>query len=184
MDQALLKRISKQMALLLRHAPQQAGLILDPEGFVHLDDLVSALRHSIPMAEVEMVRAVVALVEPHKQRYSIVDDHVRANYGHSIAERIAHMPAQPPDLLIHGTSQPTLARIMVEGLRPMSRQYVHLTPDRVLAASVGARHGKPCLLRVDARAAHADGVTFYKANHTFWLAEHVPPVYLSLDAPT
>jgi RNA:NAD 2'-phosphotransferase (TPT1/KptA family) len=31
------------------------------------------------------LRAVVDTVEPDKQRFSIVDDEIRANYGHSIA---------------------------------------------------------------------------------------------------
>jgi putative RNA 2'-phosphotransferase len=87
-NQVPLKRVSKQMALLLRHAPESAGLVLDPEGFVHLEDLVAALRRSVAEVDADVVRAVVAEVEPHKQRYSIVDDCVRANCGHSTADRI------------------------------------------------------------------------------------------------
>src|SRR5262249_45638441 len=163
LDSALLKRVSKHMALLLRHEPHSAGLVLDPEGFVHLDDLVGALRRHIGEVTAETVRAVVAQVDPNKQRYSIVDDCVRANYGHSPADRIAHAPAVPPDVLMHGTSASVVATILTQGLLPMKRQYVHLTPDRRLASTVGTRHGKPCLIRVDARGAHADGVTFYRA---------------------
>lgn len=181
MNQALLKRVSKQMALLLRHAPESAGLVLDPEGFVHLEDLVAALRRSVAEVDADLVRAVVAEVEPHKQRYSIVDDCVRANYGHSTADRIHHTAAVPPVVLFHGTTVATLPRILDEGLKPMRRQYVHLTPDRQLATSVGVRHGKPCLVRVDAPSAHADGVAFFKANFAFWLATAVPAKYLSVD---
>jgi putative RNA 2'-phosphotransferase len=85
----------------------------------------------------------------------------------------------PPAVLFHGTSISTLPRILDEGLQPRRRQYVHLTPDRQLATSVGVRHGKPCLVCVDASSAHADGVAFFKANFTFWLAMTVPPKYLS-----
>jgi len=180
-DSTLLKRVSKQMALLLRHAPDSAGLVLDPEGFVHLDDLVDALRHHIGEVTTETVRAVVAQVEPSKQRYSIVDDCVRANYGHSTADRIAHASAAPPDVLVHGTSTSAAATILMQGLLPMKRQYVHLTSDRQLAGAVGTWHGKPCLIRVDARGAHADGIVFYKANHTFWLVERLDSRYLSLE---
>jgi putative RNA 2'-phosphotransferase len=169
------------MALLLRHAPDRAGLILDPEGFVRIEDLVGALQSSICEVDEALVRAVVDLVEPHKQRYSIVDDCVRANYGHSTAERIQHVPAMPPDVLFHGTGIGAVPMILENGLRPMGRQYVHLTPDRKLAVSVGARHGRPCLIRVDSRSAHAAGVVFFKANFTFWLALTVPPAHLHAD---
>lgn len=167
------------MALLLRHSPDRAGLILDPEGFVRMQDLVAALRGSIPEVEETVVRAVVDLVEPQKQRYAIVDDCVRANYGHSTADRIELVPATPPDVLFHGTGMGAVPKILENGLRPMGRQYVHLTPDRTLATSVGARHGRPCLIQVDAGSAQAAGVVFFKANFTFWLALGVPPAYLS-----
>ena len=181
MDEVFLKRVSKRMALVLRHAPESAGLVLDPEGYVHLDDLVTALQRDLPDISADTIRAVVAQVEPRKQRYSIVDDCVRANYGHSTDDRIAHVAAEPPDTLLHGTSRSSVAAILSDGLLPMKRQYVHLTPDRQLAASVGTRHGKPCLIRVDARTAHLSGVTFYRANHTFWLVASVPSRYLCVD---
>lgn len=184
MDIALLKRVSKQMAYLLRHEPERAGLKLDPEGYVHLGDLVGALQSAIPEVTEETVRAVVALVEPRKQRYGIEGDSVRANYGHSTAERISLVPAEPPKTLFHGTSRDALEAIRSAGLRPMQRQYVHLTTDRELALSVGSRHGAPCLVIVDAAKAHADGLLFYKANQAFWLAAGVPPVYLHLQCGT
>jgi putative RNA 2'-phosphotransferase len=181
MENKLLKRVSKQMALLLRHAPERAGLMLDPEGFVPIEDLVRALKDSNPGVDEAIVRAVVAVVEPDKQRYLIVDDCVRANYGHSTTERIQQAAAMPPDVLFHGTSAVAAPKILADGLRPMGRQYVHLTPERKLAATVGSRHGRPCMIRVDARSANAAGVAFFKANFTFWLALGVPPKHLCID---
>jgi putative RNA 2'-phosphotransferase len=153
--------------------------VLDAEGYVRLDELAAALRSAIPEADEPLIRAVVTLVEPHKQRYAIEGDFVRANYGHSTAERIAHAPETPPATLFHGTSRERLEDIFRDGLKPMKRQYVHLTPDVDLALSVGARHGAPCLVRVDATAAHAAGLTFHKANHSFWLVADVPTAYLT-----
>ena len=41
--------------------------------------------------------------------------------------------------------------------------------------AVGARHDrKPALLKVDAAAAHAAGVAFYRGNDKVWLADRVP----------
>ena len=81
-DVKLLKQVSKQMAYLLRHAPERGGLQLDPEGYVSLDELVHALRQSIPAVTPETVKAVVALVEPQKQRYAIHGDAVQIGRAH------------------------------------------------------------------------------------------------------
>ncbi len=62
----------------------------------------------------------------------------------------------------------------------MARQYVHLTEDRALALKVGSRHGKPRLIQVDAPRAPAEGVVFYKANRSFWLADAVSERYLTV----
>ena len=62
----------------------------------------------------------------------------------------------------------------------MRRQYVHLTADPELAQSVGARHGAPCLIRVNAAAAHAAGLAFYNPNPAFWLVSAVPLEFVEL----
>jgi putative RNA 2'-phosphotransferase len=113
-----------------------------------------------------------------KNRYSIVEDAIRANYGHSLDREIAHPAVVPPALLLHGTHEAARDAILRAGLLPMQRQYVHLTDDDSLARQVGARRGPPCLLAIDAVAAHADGVVFLQANAHFWLAKHVPAQFV------
>jgi putative RNA 2'-phosphotransferase len=48
------------------------------------------------------------------------------------------------------------------------------------AVKVGARHGKPVVLTVDAAAMRAAGVPFYRSANGVWLVEHVPPRFLRL----
>ena len=180
MTSADLKGLSKQMAWILRHEAERLGMQVDPEGYVSMGELLAALRRTDPQVNEERVRAVVEQLEQRKQRFGILGDGIRANYGHSLEMRIEHAQAAPMGALFHGTTIAAQANILLEGLLPMHRQYVHLTPDAELARVVGSRHGKPGLLRVDAVRAHADGVAFFKANRNFWLAVHVPARYLSV----
>lgn len=53
-------------------------------------------------------------------------------------------PATPPPYLYHGTVTRYLDAIRTEGLRPMNRHDVHLSPDRETATRVGARRGRSC----------------------------------------
>jgi putative RNA 2'-phosphotransferase len=174
-----LVQLSKLLSLMLRHAPHEFDLVLDAEGFAPLEDVVRAARSRLAtISEADIVR-VVETIEPDKQRFSIVDGDIRANYGHSLRERIVHSAAQPPELLFHGTHEAAAPIVLREGLAPMKRQYVHLTPNRDLATRVGGRRGKPVFLDVSAGAAHRDGHKFYRANESFWLADSVPAHYLA-----
>lgn len=171
---ARLRQLSKRLSWLLRHAARQEGLLPDPQGWVALDDVL--VRLAVPR---EHVLAVVRLVEPHKQRFSLEGEWIRANYGHSQPERVLHPQAEPPPVLYHGTTEAAVAAILREGLRPMRRQYVHLTTDLALARKVGSRHGPATVLRVDTAPARAAGVVFYRANPVFWLAAELPGLCLA-----
>src|SRR5690606_25092984 len=96
-------RLSKALSLALRHRPEQFGLELDPEGFAPLEDVLAALRARVPDLTAADVEAVVATVEPDKQRFTLREGWIRAHYGHSLAARIEQRPAPPPETLWHGT---------------------------------------------------------------------------------
>ena len=62
-----------------------------------------------------------------KQRHEIDGSRIRALSGHSVPRHIAKSPGEPPAVLFHGTAASATAAILAEGLRPMRRQYVHLS---------------------------------------------------------
>ncbi len=171
-------RISKLLSLMLRHEPERFGLLLDPEGYAPLREVLDAARVRIPDATEADLVAIVATLEPDKQRFTISNDEIRANYGHSLRERIAQQRAVPPAVLWHGTTEHAVAHILETGILPMKRQYVHLTTESRLATRIGARRGVAHVLAIDAAKAHQDGVVFYRANASFWLADAIPAAYL------
>lgn len=106
---------------------------------------------------------------------------IRALYGHSTSEKIVRQPVLPPAVLYHGTAGRFLGSILESGLKPMGRQYVHLSADVATARQVGSRHdAKPVILSVDAESAHERGARFYRGNEKVWLADEVPALYLRI----
>jgi putative RNA 2'-phosphotransferase len=87
--------------------------------------------------------------------------------------------SQPPATLFHGTVERFLPAIMADGLKPMRRHHVHLSPDRETAERVGRRRGKPIVLIVDAARLAQQGGVFRLASNGVWLVDHVPPQFLS-----
>jgi putative RNA 2'-phosphotransferase len=116
-----------------------------------------------------------------KKRFTLSDDRqrIRAAQGHSIAVNLGLTPGEPPGVLYHGTATRFLEAILSEGLRPMSRQQVHLSADERTARQVGQRHGKPIVVVVQARRMHDDGFRFFLAENHVWLTDRVPPEYLA-----
>jgi putative RNA 2'-phosphotransferase len=168
MDRELV-RLSKTVSHALRHAPWQYELELDAEGWVTVDALLAALRERRPAWE--LLRA--------EHLAEMVDGRIRALYGHSLPDRLAKTPAEPPEILYHGTSALALDAIRAEGLKPMSRQYVHLSTDEATAIQVARRkRGESAILRVKAGEAYRQGQAFYIGNERVWLADGVPPTYL------
>lgn len=175
-----LKRLSKTLAHALRHEPWLYELEPDPRGWVPLATLLQALRERKPryrgVTEYH-VRAMMARAD--KRRFELRNGYIRALYGHSIPGRLRMEPAQPPPTLYHGTAPRTADQVLAEGLQPMGRQYVHLSTDRATAIEVGRRKSpRPVVLQVDAGAAQAAGITFYRGNDRVWLADRVPATYL------
>lgn len=166
-------RLSKTMSHALRHEPWLYELELDEEGWTPVADLLAAL--DVPR---ERLDAVVR--DNPKQRFELSGDRIRARYGHSVPGRIARTPGVPPAVLYHGTPTATVARIRRDGLRPMRRQYVHLSVTREMADSVGRRKGRDvAVLTVDTEAARVAGVEFLLGNEFVWLADHVPAAFLT-----
>lgn len=172
-------RVSKFLALHLRHAPERIGLELDAAGWARVDELLAAAaRAGFPITREELDAAVA---EPVKRRYRYSEDGegIRAVQGHSVPVELGYAPADPPADLFHGTHPGALERILAEGLEPMGRQHVHLSPDVGTARTVGARRGRPVILRVDAAGMAAAGARFLRADNGVWLTDAVPPERLA-----
>jgi putative RNA 2'-phosphotransferase len=177
-DRRRLVKLSKFLALILRHQPERFALELDGEGWASLAEVREILQ-GLPNFRWATQADVMAVVEGEagdgKHRFQVEGGRIRARYGHSIAQPIHYQPCVPPRLLYHGTSPRALASIRRQGLRPMERQYVHLSPDCEAAVRVGARHDEqPIVLSIHAAEAHAAGVAFYQAGEGVYLAKYVP----------
>jgi putative RNA 2'-phosphotransferase len=172
--------VSRTISHALRHEPWLYELELDDAGWVPVDALLAALRAEKPawagLNEADLAQMTAAA---GKQRYEMRDGRIRALYGHSTPQKLAKEPAAPPAILFHGTAPKTVALIRKDGLRPMGRQYVHLSVDTPTAMQVGRRKAKdPVILRIRAAEAHGAGVRFYRGNDLVWLADAVAPAFI------
>ena len=172
--------MSKRLSFVLRHRPDSVGITLDAAGWVDVPELLAALAgHGLPLTRADLER-VVATNDKRRFAFDETRTRIRASQGHSVAVSLGYEPAAPPAELFHGTVERFLQAILREGLHAGNRHAVHLSPDVATARAVGARRGRPVVLRVDSAAMAADGWTFSRSANGVWLVDSVPPSYLAV----
>jgi putative RNA 2'-phosphotransferase len=180
MDDRRLVRVSKYLAKHLRHQPERLGLELDEGGWVDVDALLRACaRNGVALTRADL-EEVVARNDKRRFSFDAAGTRIRANQGHSVPVDLGLPAVEPPPTLYHGTNERALRTVLAEGLRPMGRHHVHLSPDVETARRVGARRGRPVVLVVDAAALHRTGATFSVSDNGVWLVAEVPPGHLRI----
>lgn len=170
--------LGRFLSLVLRHQPQAAYITLDRHGWADIEKLLAGCVRAGKSMDRETLERIVR--ENSKQRYSLSPDgkKIRANQGHSIPVELELREAEPPSRLYHGTATRFLESIRREGITRQSRQQVHLSATVETAAIVGARHGSPVVLPIDAAAMGRDGHAFWLSENGVWLCQEVPWRYV------
>lgn len=179
MAEARYVRASKMLACALRHKPGEFGIELDAHGWAQVGSLVRGMKGKAEFSS-DILEHIVATDPKGRYEFDAHHTRVRARQGHSVPVDVELERREPPAVLYHGTATRRLDKIMREGLKPMSRLYVHLSPDQQTALKVGSRHGEPAVLKVDAAAMAAEGREFYLSRNGVWLTGPVGPRFLEV----
>ncbi|MGC8994350.1 MAG: RNA 2'-phosphotransferase [Pyrobaculum sp.] len=164
-------RISKLLALSLRHNPSVLGLDLDKDGWAEVEAVVRGLEKYGYKISAEILAALITLDD--KGRYEMKNGRVRARYGHTIHVEIEYPVDEVIRVLYHGTSLDNLPSIMSLGVLPMKRMYVHLAADLETACLNAKRKPRPVVLEIDADCVREE-VPIYRATQKILLTRYVP----------
>lgn len=175
------KEISKFLSLVLRHSPQTIELNLDANGWADVDELILKINRSGTVLDKILLEEIV--ITNDKNRFAFNEDKskIRTNQGHSLSVDLNLIVIEPPQLLYHGTVEKFIDIIRREGLKPMSRQHVHLSKDKDTATIVGNRRGRAIILEVDSQQMCIDGFEFYLSENKVWLTDVVPSKYINFN---
>jgi putative RNA 2'-phosphotransferase len=171
-------RISKLLSLVLRHKPEEIGIVLDSAGWVDVEVLLAALAAHGRGITLDQLRHVVETSD--KKRFAFSEDgrRIRASQGHSVEVELGYQPATPPDRLFHGTVEKFVASIREHGLVKGARHHVHLSVDEETATKVGSRRGRAVILTIDAAGMVREGFVFFVSANGVWLTEAVPARFI------
>lgn len=149
---------------------------MDEHGFVDLGEFLEKIKSRFQISD-ELIFEIVEKSE--RKRFEIIENKIRALYGHSIRVNLELEEDQIIKVLYHGTTPDAASKILKFGLKPRGRKWVHFSPTIEIAREVGLRRNpKPVILEIDAEEARKNGVKFYRATDKVYLSGDVAPKYI------
>jgi len=175
-------RLSRALSHALRHVSRQHKDGAEEQGWIAIDDLLEALRQEKAWRNIKRSDLEEMVTKSGKLRFEIQNDLIRSLTSSNHGEKSSKHAARPPSILYHGADAALAGRIRVQGLIPESRRYIHLSTSSQDAVETGQGHsGRAIILKIDAARASDSGVQFYEDNNHTWLAEAVPPEFITWD---
>lgn len=174
----LTERITRSLAYMLRHQPEEFDLELDSHGYAEIGDVVCALNERLgePIEESDLREAITSGDRP---RYAIKDESIGALYGHSFPIDPGE-PSDPPELLYVGVGSRDADRADRHGLKGGRRAFLHLGLAEEDARETGRRIAPEyTVITVRAKEASEDGIAFYDRQALF-LCESIPTEYIEV----
>lgn len=168
--------LSRWLLKVLRHNPEAAGVTMDRNGWVAMEQLIHSLpTHLLGFSSLPKEFLVEVVEHILWQRVQLAGENIRATYGHttSLLDPVeSHTPDAP---LFHGTSWELWPLIQHVGLAPAGRRFVQLTTDFEYANRIAlGRSANPLVLQVATQAALDAGVKFYNFGIHVWQCTAVP----------
>ena len=184
------EKLSKTISYSLRHKPDEFNITHDENGWTDLELLIENISIKDKYFN-ELSFYDISLMIDHsiKKRHELKPIkkeydkkwlghyyvwQIRARYGHSLETKINYGISEPPEILYHGTDSKVVDSIMKNGLKPMTRAYVHLSTDKDTAKKVGLRKSdEMTILKILAKEAFNNGQNFYKVDSSIWLTDKI-----------
>ena len=173
-----IERITRSLAYMLRHKPEEFDIELDRYGAADCSEVVQVLNERLgePIEEEDLHEAIEG---GDRTRYEIRKGRIRALYGHSI-DVDAGESCKPPELLYVGLGSRDAERAENYGLRAGRRRFLHLAKSFEEALETGRRQARTyAVVTVYALDAWEQGVNFFDRVSLF-LSDPIPTEFLEV----
>ncbi len=178
LEEVKVTRLGKMVSGALRHFPHELGLKMDKQGWVDVNQLISAIEAKYRWFHTEHL---FALIESDvKGRYELSGERIRARYAHSVNVDL-DFPENELLELYYGTTMEEAGRIMDIGLKPVGQRYVHLSTSFDEAIRVAKfRTEQPVIIIIDAQNAQSQGIKMMKVNDQICISSSIPKDFLEI----
>ena len=174
MMQRSTKQLAKFFNYVLGRRPDEFGLVTDKEGFVKIKDLLKAINEEEGLKNVRRPQINEIMITLPDHGLEVADDLIRAiNREHLPKLTFA---LDPPKLLYTCVRKKAYPHVLDKGIMPTGFSKVILSSNRDLAERMGRRSDHAAvLLTVQVNHSEDQGVVFFQAGESIFLADYIPP---------
>ena len=174
MQQRSPKQLAKFLNYVLGRRPDEFGLVTDKQGFVKIKELLKATHEEEGLRYVRRshINAVMLTLPDHG--LEVADNMIRALNRENLPKQ--SFALDPPKLLYTCVRKKAYPYVIDKGISPAGFSKIVLSSNRSLAERMGRRsdHGA-VLLTVQVSQSEDQGVVFFQAGESLFLAEYIPP---------
>ena len=167
------KHLSKLLAYMLGHQPDEFGLVPDGDGFIKVKELLQVISEEDGWRYVRRQHIDEILLTVPDPAIEIKAETIRAKNRTQLPRPT---PAQNlPKLLFTCVRRKAHPVVLEKGIFPMGRSQVVLSSSSDMAIRMGRRKDPlPVLLTVNVRKSQDQGIVFHQFGRALYLAESIP----------
>lgn len=163
------KQLSGLLSYILGRRPDEFGLVLDPEGFVRIKELLKAVCEEEGWRYVRRSHIDELLITLPDPPVEIKENLIRAKDRSKLTQLT--LAENLPKILYTCVRQKAHPFVMENGISPAGHSHVILSSSPELAEKIGKRFDpEPVLLTVHVGKSTQEGVVFYRAGDALFLA--------------
>jgi putative RNA 2'-phosphotransferase len=168
------KQLAKLIDYILSRRPDEFGLVADPDGFIKIREFLKAVNEEEGLKYVRRSHIDEILITLPNPSFEIDDNLIRAR-RRELLPKHTYAP-DPPKLLYTCVRKKAYPHVKDKGISPAGYSKIILSSSRNLAERMGKRSDRSAvLLTVQVGLCADNGVVFYQAGESLFLADFIPP---------
>lgn len=167
------KQLAKFISYVLGRNPGEFGLVPNDNGYVKIKEFLKAIGEEEGFRYVRRSHIDEILISLPNPPIEIDNNYIRAKFRDSLPNQ--NQTQNPPKLLYTCVRRKAYPMVFEKGIFPMGFNEVVLSSMPDMAKRIGKRKDSlPVLLTVQTQKAIEQGIMFYEAGETLFLAESIP----------
>ncbi|MBI4773151.1 MAG: RNA 2'-phosphotransferase [Deltaproteobacteria bacterium] len=169
--------LQKRIQYMLAIAPDEFGLVPEPDGYVPIKELRQAASEEEGWGFIRVSHIHEVLLHDREEHFQVSSDRIRSI---DRSDRVGAIePIASPKMLYIAVRSRAWPHIAEKGLRPYAGSWIVLAREKDLAMRLGRRKDPhPTLLEIRAELAQSHGIVFFSSGTRLVLTHSVPPDYI------